>query len=250
MDYTSLPSLTAALSGQDAVVSTIAGLALETQLLLIDAAIASHVRRFIPSEFGSDLANPKSAALPVFAAKVKVSDYLARQAAAHPDFSYTLLRNSAFLDWGLQVGFIFDVRSAAPQIFDSGNQRFSTTSLATIGAAVAAVLRKPEETKNRAVTVQDLALTQRQILEIATRLDPATERRPVQVSTTELREKSFAELKAGTANEDTFRRFIASSIWGEGYGGEFAKTDNALLGLPEKDLGFVEELVRGILEKK
>jgi uncharacterized protein YbjT (DUF2867 family) len=73
VDYDSLDSLVNALQGQDAVVSTLGSIALqEQQLLLVEAAVKAHVKRFIPSEFGSNTVNPKAAKLPVFAAKVAV----------------------------------------------------------------------------------------------------------------------------------------------------------------------------------
>jgi uncharacterized protein YbjT (DUF2867 family) len=52
IDTTSTDTLTKALKGQDAVVSTVGTAAASTQKTIIDAAIAAHVKRFIPSEFG------------------------------------------------------------------------------------------------------------------------------------------------------------------------------------------------------
>jgi putative NADH-flavin reductase len=50
VDYTNLESLTKALEGQDALVSTVAPLAVPSQRMLIDAAVKSSVKRIIPSE--------------------------------------------------------------------------------------------------------------------------------------------------------------------------------------------------------
>jgi uncharacterized protein YbjT (DUF2867 family) len=249
VDYTSPTSLQSAFTGIDAVVSTIAAPALDTQLLLIDAAIAAGVTRFLPSEFGSDLGNPKGHVLPVFAGKVKTEEYLKTKAAANPGFSYTLVRNGAFLDWGLQVGFIFDLASATPKIWNGGDKLFSTTSLATVGRAVAAVLKKPEETKNRAVLVQDLALSQNQILEIANKVDPETKREPLRLSTEDVLKTCYERLGQGKFDEETFVPMIFSAIWGEGYGGHFVENDDAVLGIEQRDLGYVEELVKAVLKK-
>src|ERR1700726_2267026 len=57
VDFTSLDSLKSALAGQDAVVSAVGMRGLESQLLLVDAAASAGVKRFIPSEFGSNLEN-------------------------------------------------------------------------------------------------------------------------------------------------------------------------------------------------
>jgi uncharacterized protein YbjT (DUF2867 family) len=249
VDYNSLASLQSAFTGIDAVVSTIASLALDTQLLLVDAAIAAGVSRFLPSDFGSDVGNPKSRVLPVFAGKVKTEEYLQEKAKSHPGFSYTLVRNGAFLDWGLQVGFILDVRSATPKIWNSGDQLFSATSLGTVVRAVAAVLAKPEETRNRAVYVQDLALSQNQILEIVNRVDPGTKREPLKLSTDDVLKTSYERLAQGKFDDQTFVPMIFSALWGEGYGGHFVKNDNELLGIKQRDLGYIEELVKAVLKK-
>lgn len=50
----SLSSLTEAFKGQDAVISMLPITALGDQAVVIEAAIAAGVKRFIPSEYGSD----------------------------------------------------------------------------------------------------------------------------------------------------------------------------------------------------
>ena len=42
-----------------------------------------------------------------------------------------------------------DLAAKKATIVDSGDERFSTTNLALIGQAVAGILKKPEETKNK-----------------------------------------------------------------------------------------------------
>lgn len=53
VDFASVESLESALAGQEVVISTVASSALESQIILIDAAVAAGVKRFIPSEYGS-----------------------------------------------------------------------------------------------------------------------------------------------------------------------------------------------------
>src|SRR4051794_20236823 len=141
VDYDSLDSLTAALKDQDAFVSTLATLAVGAQIRLVDAAIAAGVKRFIPSEFGSNNHNPLARGLPVFAEKVKVQEYLAQkvQERGSEEFSYTCVYNSAFFDWGLKVGFLL-----GKERYDGGERKFSATRLETIGKAVAGVLKYAE----------------------------------------------------------------------------------------------------------
>ncbi len=85
------------------------------QLLLIDAAVEAGVRRFIPSEFGSDSTNPKAAALPVFRSKIAAQKALAERAAASTSgFTYTLVITGPLLGWGLTQGLHEHQRQAAP----------------------------------------------------------------------------------------------------------------------------------------
>jgi nucleoside-diphosphate-sugar epimerase len=49
VDYSNASDIRFKLAGVDTVISTISG---DAQLVLIDAAAAAHVRRFVPSEFG------------------------------------------------------------------------------------------------------------------------------------------------------------------------------------------------------
>ena len=52
-----------AFQGQDAVISAIARASMEHQKAIIEAAAKADVKRFVPSDFGGDLNNEKSAAL-------------------------------------------------------------------------------------------------------------------------------------------------------------------------------------------
>ncbi len=67
-----------AFKGQDAVVSTIATASTVQQKAIIDAAIKAGVKRFIPSEFGSDTRNEKAVAIlpQIFKGKLETVEYL------------------------------------------------------------------------------------------------------------------------------------------------------------------------------
>jgi hypothetical protein len=84
--------------GQDAIISLPSGPAIMEQKRYIDAAIKAGVKRFIPSEFGSNtLNNDVVKAAPLFRSKVAISDYLKSKASG--EFSYTLFVTGPFLDW-------------------------------------------------------------------------------------------------------------------------------------------------------
>lgn len=248
VDYNSVSSLAAALQGQDAVVSAVGLPGLQGQNLIIDAAVAAGVKRFLPSEFGSDLSNPKTSQLPIFSYKVATQIYVEEKAAQNPDFTYTLVRTGAFLDWGLEMAFLLDWKTGKPRIYDSGNQPFSTTTLASVGLAVVGVLSSPDETKNRAVYVQDMQTSQNRILAIAKKIAPEKKWELVQTSTVELKTAADEKIAKGDYSMGVLYEYLFPSIFGEGYGGYMEKTDNELLCVPgnKKDAD-IEAILKPLL---
>ncbi|KAF4625962.1 hypothetical protein G7Y89_g12200 [Cudoniella acicularis] len=244
VDYTSVESVAAAFKGQDAVVSTVGTEGLAGQTVLVDAAVAAGVKRFLPSEFGSNLAIPKTAALPIFGYKVAVEKYLEAAVAKHPSLTYTYVINGGFLNWGLENGFLFAWQEGKPKIYDGGDQLFSATTLETVGKAVVGVLSHPEETKNRFVYVQDIAISQNKLLELAKKIAPEKKWEPVPASTTEIAAASNASLAKGEVTGPVLVGYLFSAIFGEGYGGHLQKLDNELLGLQGKTEKDVEEILR------
>lgn len=95
----SFDSLYRDLAGQDAVICTLGGVeGFRDQARIIDAAIAAGVKRFIPSEFGSDTTSPNvSNIVPVFGPKVEAIDYLKSKESAM--FSWTSVVPGMFFDW-------------------------------------------------------------------------------------------------------------------------------------------------------
>lgn len=248
VDYNSLESLTNALKGQEAIVSTLASAAIATQLLLIEAAAKAGVQRFIPSEFGSNTVYEKTRALPVFKDKATVQDALKeKSAAANSGISYTLICTGPFFDWGISVGFIINLAEKSIDLYDGGDRLFSTTTLPTIAKAVAAVLKKPEQTKNRAVYVQDTATTLNKLASVGKEVTGPDGWKENVVSIDDLVGQAWAELKKEKPNPGIFIfNFLKASIWGEGYGGHFEPLDNELLGIKEKTDEEIRALVASL----
>ena len=100
VNYSSADSLREVFADQDAVVSTIATLAIGSQTLIVDAAHDAGVKRFIPSEFGI---NTRALGIPglevILSGKIKTIDYLQEKADQNPDFTWTGLSTGLFLDW-------------------------------------------------------------------------------------------------------------------------------------------------------
>lgn len=246
-DLSSVESVTAALKGQDAVVSAVGTEGLQGQSLLIDAAVAAGVKRFLPSDFGCDLADPKASALPVFGYKIATHKHIKEAAAANPNFTYSLVSNGPFLDWALNVHWMIDTREGKPQIYDGGRNVFSTTTLPSVGKAVVGVLSHPEETKNRFVYVKDADLSQKKLFEMAKKIAPQTKWEPIEVSTAEVEKSSNESLAKGEVNQGVMFGYLNRAVFGEGYGGQFQKDDNALLGLPYKSDAEIEALLKSAM---
>ena len=72
---------------------------------VLEAALEAGVKRFVPSEFGIDNADPKNQALsPVFRSKNEFATLL--QSKESENFSWTAFANSIWLDWALDTGYI------------------------------------------------------------------------------------------------------------------------------------------------
>lgn len=244
-DYKSVSSLAAAFAGQDAVISTIASSALPEQQALIDAAIQAGVKRFIPSEFGSNVTNEKTQKLSVFAGKMAVVNYLKKKEG---DITWSALLNGPFFDWGLKVGFLgVDIPNKKATLFDGGNKPFSTTTLSDVGQSVVGILTHPEETKNRYVFVQSTVLTQNKLLAAA---EKATGQKfVIEHQNTEEIERAGNE-KITKGDFSGFVDLIRRCIWGEGYGADHSdKLDNEILGVKVLDDAGVEGVVEGVLKK-
>ena len=245
VDFSNLDSLTNALTGQDALVSALASLAIASQRLLIDAAVAAGVKRILPSEFGNNLKNPKARELPVYAQKIKIEEHL-DQLAREGKVSYTLVINGPFLDWGLKNGMFLDFTNRKIKRYDGGDGLFSTSRLTTVGKAVRRILTHPRETADRAVYVKDIDVSQNQLLKLAQALTPGEEWEIEDVKSEDVEKKSREEIERREIGKDTMMGFLARAIWGEGYGARFEKVHNEVLGIKGMTGPDLEELVASI----
>ncbi|KAL7907436.1 hypothetical protein GGI35DRAFT_487146 [Trichoderma velutinum] len=169
IDITSKEAVESVLQGHDALVSTISPAAAGDQRTIIDAAVAAKVRRFLPSEFGVDLRRTEERSLGwILANKVNVTDYLSEVVQKNPWFTWTGLAVGIFFDWGIKTRFLLGInaKDKTGTIVDSGNKPYAATHVSFIGEAVAAILKKPEETANKYLTVFSFATTQNEVLKI------------------------------------------------------------------------------------
>ncbi|KAL7914073.1 hypothetical protein GGI35DRAFT_490392 [Trichoderma velutinum] len=244
VDFESVDSLTAALAGQDAVVSTVGSTGLgDEQKKLIDAAVAAGVKRIVPSEYGCDLENELTAKLPVFAPKVGVAKYLEEKAKTTP-LTYTLAYSGPFLDWGLEHNFLFKSAGSKPILYDGGDAVFSTSTLETVAQAVVGILNNPEETKNRAVRFQSAALSQNQLLKVAKEVAPERDWQPEVVKLDDITRVADERLAKGLFDFETFAPYLIRAINDPRYGPQFPSLDNELLGLKQLTEVEIKEIVK------
>ncbi|KIY53801.1 NAD(P)-binding protein, partial [Fistulina hepatica ATCC 64428] len=164
-DYTPA-SLAVALKGQDAIVSAIGAQGLgDLQIALIDAAISAGVKRFIPSEYGCDLAHPKTVPMvPMFGEKKRVSDYLKSK---QDKIEWTVLSTGLFADWLIHGGrFTIDLKESTATIWDEGTTPFATTTLRDIGTAIVGILTHPAETANKDIYIASAIPNQNELVAV------------------------------------------------------------------------------------
>ncbi|KAI1206950.1 NAD(P)-binding protein [Annulohypoxylon truncatum] len=237
VDYESVESLTSSLEGQDAVVSTIATVAIGSQKRLIDAAVAAKVKRYISSEFGVNSRVLGDAPIgKILRGKVEVLDYAIEKSKENPWFTWNGVSSGLFFDWGLRVGSVgFNKDTKTAIIYDSGNEPFQASNLDFIGRAIAAILSQPEKTANQYLSIASFNPSQNQILKFVE--EETGEKWKVEHASTDEQEKIGLE-KLSKGDFSAFSNFLRKHIFTDGAGravkGEGSA--NGLLGLQEDDL--------------
>lgn len=231
MDFTSIESLTSALQAQDAVVSTVSATAVEGQRVLIDAAVSAGVKRFIPSDFGTCTTSPKVKGLPVYAPMASIQQYLADKSITTA-LSFTIVACGAFLDMALSAPVLLDFDSYKAVLIDDGNNRLSSTSMASVGRAVAGVLENPQSTSNRTIYVSQVILTQNKLLGIAKEIKPEATWDISTVESAALLQESLEAFASGDVGMPVIMKLLkATAFGGEQYGAAYDVTDNEILGI-------------------
>ncbi|TVY84643.1 Oxidoreductase swnR [Lachnellula suecica] len=233
VDYASVESLTAALQGIDGLVSTVGHSAIPSQTVLIDAAVAAGVKRFIPSEFGSVTTNPNLVAYPVYAEYHSIKQALQAKAEAG-QMSWTIVRCGAFLEFVFDSPMALNWGEHKATLLDEGDNRFSSTSLLNIGKTVAGIFVNPEATKNRAMKVSQLILTQNELLSIAQEVRTDIKWEVSKASTSAILKAGLESARAGEHGIPTMMKILTgTSLAGDTYGAAYYETDNELFGIKE-----------------
>ena len=212
---------------------------------MVDAVFNAGVKRFIPSEFGCDLENPKTRQFPVFGGKVAVEDELAKRCPG-TETSYTLVYNNAFFDWGIDMKFIMNLPEKKFTVYDDINKAATFNNLDFIAKGVVGILKHPEETKNRAVRVAQINITQKKFLELAQEAVGKDGWTVNEEDSAEVEKQSMEIFKKDPGNAHAWALgLLKRGIFGDGYGGDFSKNnDNEVLGLKPASEKEILEIIK------
>lgn len=164
-DYDNQAELEAAMAGQDVVISMVNVHGAGNQKILVEAAIAAGVKRFLPSEFGPPSQDKKFAAMnmEVLAIKAEFNEYLKTKES---QISWTAIVTGSFIDWAILSGFFgFDIQGQKAALVDGGESIVTGTTLPYIAQSVIACLKHADETKNQYVVIGEVHISQREVLE-------------------------------------------------------------------------------------
>lgn len=233
--------------GQDALVSALPGRPYTVHLRMIDAAIEAGIQRFIPTEYGNNTCAAAAELVTLYEDKAKVAAYLREKEST--GLTWTAVHTGQFFDWGIESGWLdYHLEEKRVTIYDSGDKKWSTSNLGTASAAVAKVLLKPEETKNKPLYVASFTVSQRQVLEALEKATGATWKVENISSADAL--KRAAELDDKDYS-DGLKLLILMLLYADDAdrGANFEKFGlaNDLLGLPQEDL---MEVISRIVKRK
>ncbi|OLN87445.1 Pinoresinol reductase 1-like protein 3 [Colletotrichum chlorophyti] len=236
IDVNSVEAVTEALKGQDAVVSTVGTAGFTGQKVLIDAAVAAGVKRFIPSEFGINTRNERGTKIGgILTPKIQIVDYLIKTSEKNSSFTWTGIATGPFFDWAHSPGILgLDLKNKSARIFDSGNERFSASTFPFIGKSVAGVLNNAEATANKYITIASFTTTQRELLKVVEQETGSTFA-VTAVKTADL--EKTADEKLAKGDFSAFIELLQQNLFRDGNNTAFKENAAVtLLGLQEEDL--------------
>ena len=246
VDTGSVAAIAGALHGHDALVDATSGPDPSLQVRFIEAAIESGIYRIVMNEFSADPQDAKAQSPLVFHGKSNAFEQI-KKAAAEGKITYTTISNSAFLDWNLRTGFInIDIFNKKVQYMNDGMRPFPWTMLSSVGTAVANVLKKAEQTKNRSFYISNIIKSQKQMVDLAKESLGSEGWEETQQDMDEKLKNATADMMAGKVDMQVIGDMIRWSVsacpatrWEQ-------KKDNELLGVKSMTDDEVRNLIRDI----
>jgi hypothetical protein len=205
------------------------------------------------SEFGCDITNPKTAGLPAYKERSDINTYL-QMTAEKPGstFSYTTVSTGILVE-AVLGGPLPDIRPSTRRatIFDGGDVPVSMTPASLIGKAVVAVLKNPDETRNKSILIHGGAFTQNQVLSLFQQHVGANDWEIEREETSDMEQRSWRAFVCDPENIlGWLPGFVRLGLFGKGYGGDFTgRTANAELGLNELSMEELNALIKRIVQQ-
>jgi nucleoside-diphosphate-sugar epimerase len=225
IDYNDHDALVRAVSGADAIISFISGVAAKAvDRLLLKAAQDAGVRRIFPSEYTLDILHPEAVKAlteggqwPEDTSAVVAAQKFASLANEDGPTSFTTLITSAFMDSWLEGDFgFFDPKNRKAIVVDSGENYFTGCSQPYLAAAIVATLQMDEEkTKNKRIVVTEVRATMNQVLAAYEEV-MGVKFETSQITSDELINQRNASLKAGDHSAAAFVAIKLAAFGGSG----------------------------------
>jgi hypothetical protein len=223
-------------TGFDTVVSAVGRSVIDKQIELIDLAEKSpSVVRFIPSEFGTDIAyNASSAEEKPHAKKIQVRSYLESDAVKR--LAYTYIVTGPFADLYLgnmdseTAAGTFDVERREATLLGDGEGKIALTSMADVGRFLVAALKHPEVCDRKAIKVNSFTTTPNEALAEFERQTEAT----WTVKYTPLDKLRGLEAAAWQSGNPLSGLYTLRRIWTEG-STLYGEVDNEAIGMVKTD---------------
>lgn len=214
----------------DTVISCVGRSVIAQQIPLIRWAAETSVKRFFPSEYGTDIEySPSSAEEKPHQQKLQIRKFM--PTVKNLEWTYLVTGPYSDLYFGPNRGRpemgSFDGRTQKAQLLGDGKGRVSFTAMADVGKLLVAALQHPVASKNRVLIVNSFTTTPGEILAEFEKQTGA--KWDVQYTSLE----SLKEMEdQAWQKQDPVAAFITlRRIWTEG-GTLYEERDNALIGDP------------------
>jgi nucleoside-diphosphate-sugar epimerase len=238
-DTTSTEDVNAAFNGFDTVVSCVGRPVIHTQLKLVELADRHpDVKRFFPSEYGTDIEyGPSSKDEKPHQQKLKVRAALKN--VTNLEYTYVVTGPYGDADRGLflsaapaenEANGTFDVKRKRAVVFGDGNGRISLTTMRDVGKLVVAALKHPDAARNRALKVNSFTATPKEIIQ---EFERQTGGEQWNVTYTSLENLKELEQQAYANGDPKAGGLTLRRIWTEG-GTLYASRDNGAIGMEDK----------------
>ncbi|KAK9414363.1 putative NmrA-like domain-containing protein [Seiridium unicorne] len=258
VDLSNQDELISAFAGQDAVVSAVPNPALRTERIVIDAAIASSVKRFIPSEYSTNLETPLSRKLPIAKEKVQIREYLhSAIASSGSSLTWTSVNNGPFFEMCLEGGVLGpNIKKKKAVFHNGGDNVIGPSTLPDIAAAIVKIIDPAhlDETANQPVYIYSAAISERQLTRLAAEVTGINfgDVEGGRIADLDVdRMVKDAEDKFARGDNSGWFSYFFQMMYGKGYGGtEFRDLAwNNRLGLRVMDEADLRQLIQRIAKR-